>query len=27
VKLARLPLLEEIPANVEVMRVVEYYAR
>ena len=27
VTLARLPLIEEIPANVEIMRVVEYYAR
>lgn len=27
VKIARLPLLEEIPANVEIMSVVEFYAR
>jgi small subunit ribosomal protein S4 len=27
VAVGRLPLIEEIPANVEIMRVVEYYAR
>lgn len=27
VSIGRLPLVEEIPANVEIMRVVEYYAR
>jgi small subunit ribosomal protein S4 len=27
VTVAREPLLEEIPANVEIMRVIEYYAR